>query len=50
MLLKTPITVSSPSTSRHDDNINIVNDDTMQDLQVVTMRELKGVMDSMNNN
>ena len=37
--------ISGPSTSRQDDDISIVNDDIMQDLQVVTIGQLKGIAD-----
>jgi len=42
---KTPVMISGLNTLRRDNNISIVNNDVMQDLQVVMMRELRGVID-----
>ena len=50
MLPKTPVITSGLSTSRHNDDISIVNDDTTQDLQLVMTKVLKDIMEQMNNN
>ena len=50
MLPKTPTTMSRLSTSRRDDNISMVDNNITQDSQMVTMRELRGVVDQINNN
>ena len=50
MLLKTPAMTSGQSTSRRDDDTNMVDDDMTQDSQVVTMGQLRGIADQMNNN
>ncbi len=50
MPLKTPVTTSGQSTLRRDNNINMVNDDTTQDLQLVIIKVLKNIVDQINNN
>ncbi len=50
MLPKVPVTTSNPSTSRRDDNTSIIDDDTTQDLQLVTTKVLRDIKDQMNNN
>ena len=42
---KAPAMTSGPSTSRHDNDISIVDNDAMQDSQIVMIRELRGVID-----
>ena len=42
---KTLAMMSSQSTLRRDNNINIVDDNIMQDLQVVMMGQLRGITD-----
>ena len=50
MPLKTPAMMLGPSTLRRDDDISMVDNDITQDLQVVTMGQLKGITDQINNN
>ena len=45
MPLKILVMILGLSTLRRDDDISIVDDDMMQDLQVVTMGQLRGVVD-----
>src|SRR6266702_6428624 len=47
---KTLVTTLGPSTSRRDNNTSIVDNNTTQDSQLVTMGQLKGITDQMNNN
>ena len=42
---KTPAMTSGLSTLRYDDDISMVDNDATQDSQMVTMRELRGVID-----
>ena len=50
MLPKTLAMISGQSTSRRDNNTSIVDDDMTQDSQLVTMGQLKGIADQINNN
>ena len=45
MPLKTPAMISGQSTLRRDDDMSIINDDMTQDLQVVMMGQLRGIVD-----
>src|SRR6266702_1144988 len=47
---KAPVIISGPSTSRRDDNTSMVDDNMTQDLQLVTTKVLKDIVDQMNNN
>src|SRR6266700_3099572 len=47
---KAPVTTSGPSTSRRDDNISIINDNTTQDSQLVTTKVLRDIINQINNN
>src|SRR6266702_3573084 len=47
---KTPVIILGPSTLRRDDDISIVNNDMTQDLQLVTTKVLKNIIDQINNN
>src|SRR6266702_1961080 len=47
---KTPVTISGQSTLRRDNNTSIVDDNTTQDLQLVTTKVLKDIVDQINNN
>ena len=47
---KTPVTMSGPSTSRRNNDTSIVNNNITQDLQLVTMGQLRGIIDQINNN
>ena len=47
---KTPATTSSQSTLKRDNDINIINNDMTQDSQLVTMGQLRGIADQINNN
>ncbi len=42
---KTLVMTSGLSTSRRDDDISIVDDDMTQDLQVVMIGQLRGIVD-----
>src|SRR6266705_675470 len=44
------VTTLGQSTSRRDNNTSIVNNNTTQDSQLVTMGQLRGIVDQMNNN
>ena len=50
MLPKTLVMTLGLSTSRCDDDISIVDDDMTQDSQLVTMGQLRGIVDQINNN
>ena len=41
--------ILGPSTLRRDDDISIVNNDMTQDLQLVTTKVLKDIVDQINN-
>ena len=45
MPLKTPAMMLGQSTLRRNDDISIVDNNMMQDSQVVTMGQLKGITD-----
>ena len=45
MPLKILVMMLGQSTLRRDDDISMINDDTMQDLQLVIMGQLKGITD-----
>ena len=47
---KTPVMTSGLSTSRRNNDISIVNDDMTQDSQIAIMRELREVINQINNN
>ena len=42
---KAPVMTSGLNTSRRDDDISIVDDDMTQDLQVVMIGQLRGIVD-----
>src|SRR6266702_2617578 len=50
MPLKALVITLSLSTSRRDDDISIVNNDIIQDLQLVTTKFLRDIVDQINNN
>src|SRR6266571_1046646 len=47
---KTLVMTSGLNTSRRDDDISMVDNNTTQDLQLVIIKVLKDIIDQMNNN
>ena len=50
MPFKTPVTTMLRATTSWDEDISIVEDESMENLQVVTMKQLREIVDYMNNN
>ena len=47
---KTPVAIISKATTSQDKNTNIVEDESIKDSQVVTMKQLREIVDYINNN
>src|SRR6266702_833081 len=50
MPFKTPVATTSKATTSQDKNTNIVEDESIKDSQVVTMKQLREIVNHINNN
>ena len=50
MPFKTPVAMTSKATTLQDKNTNMVEDKSIEDSQVVTMKQLREIVDYINNN
>ena len=47
---KIPVAITSKATTSHNKDISMVEDESIKDSQVVTMKQLREIVDYMNNN